>query len=134
NFELEPAAIGEVTEADRLQLHYEAELDADMPVQARSDEAPVYILGGRKLRTDEEIYDYSKEDLNKVFDELTGHPTHGSKRYIYEQYDNQVGSNTVQKSGFGSGVVRVEGTKKAIAMAIDGKSRYVYADPYNGGK
>ena len=69
-----------------------------------------------------------------MFDALIGHPTHGSKRYIYEQYDNQVGANTVHKSGFGSGVVRVEGTDKAIAMAIDGKSRYVYADPLNGGK
>jgi len=134
NFELDAAVIGEVTDSDRLKLYYEDELYADIPVQPLSDEAPVYILEGRKPQTDEKIYDYSKEDLNKVFDELTGHPTHGSKRYIYEQYDNQVGSNTVQKSGFGSGVVRVEGTKKAIAMAIDGKSRYVYADPYNGGK
>src|SRR5699024_3829912 len=123
HFELDAAVIGEVTDSDRLKLYYEDELYADIPVQPLSDEAPVYILEGRKPQTDEKIYDYSKEDLNKVFDELTGHPTHGSKRYIYEQYDNQVGSNTVQKSGFGSGVVRVEGTKKAIAMAIDGKSR-----------
>src|SRR5699024_8108014 len=132
--ELDAAVIGEVTDSDRLKLYYEDELYADIPVQPLSDEAPVYILEVRKPQTDEKIYDYSKEDLNKMFDELTGHPTHGSKRYIYEQYDSQVGSNAVQKSGLGSGVVRVEGTLKAIAMAIDGKSRYVYADPYNGGK
>ncbi|AKG73632.1 phosphoribosylformylglycinamidine synthase subunit PurL [Salinicoccus halodurans] len=134
DFELDAAVIGEVTDSDRLKLYYEEELYADIPVQPLSDEAPVYILEGRKPELDEKAYDYSKKDLNKVFDQLIEHPTHGAKNYIYEQYDNQVGSNTVRKSGFGSGVVRVEGTDKAIAMAIDGKSRYVYADPYNGGK
>ena len=133
-YELDAAVIGEVTDTDRLELFFHDEKYADIPVQPLSDEAPVYILEGEAPAQDETPYSYSDQDLNKVFDALIGHPTHGSKRYIYEQYDNQVGANTVQKSGFGSGVVRVEGTDKAIAMAIDGKSRYVYADPLNGGK
>ncbi|WP_031548299.1 phosphoribosylformylglycinamidine synthase subunit PurL [Salinicoccus luteus] len=133
-YELDSAVIGEVTDTDRLELFFHGEKYADIPVQPLSDEAPVYILEGEAPAQDETPYSYADQDLNKVFDALIGHPTHGSKRYIYEQYDNQVGANTVQKSGFGSGVVRVEGTDKAIAMAIDGKSRYVYADPLNGGK
>ncbi|MCG7332386.1 phosphoribosylformylglycinamidine synthase subunit PurL [Salinicoccus roseus] len=133
-YELDAAVIGEVTDTDRLELFFHDEKYADIPVQPLSDEAPVYILEGEAPAQDETPYSYSDQDLNKVFDALIGHPTHGSKRYIYEQYDNQVGANTVQKSGFGAGVVRVEGTDKAIAMAIDGKSRYVYADPLNGGK
>lgn len=133
-YELDAAVIGEVTDTDHLELFFHDEKYADIPVQPLSDEAPVYILEGEAPAQDETTYSYSDQDLNKVFDALIGHPTHGSKRYIYEQYDNQVGANTVQKSGFGSGVVRVEGTDKAIAMAIDGKSRYVYADPLNGGK
>ncbi|MFB9861502.1 phosphoribosylformylglycinamidine synthase subunit PurL [Salinicoccus siamensis] len=133
-YELDSAVIGEVTDSDRLELFYEGEKYADIPVQPLSDEAPVYVLEGKDPGVDDKTYDYSKEDLNAAFDALLGHPNHGSKRYIYEQYDNQVGSNTVQKSGFGSGIVRVEGTDKAIAMTVDGKSRYVYADPFNGGK
>ena len=133
-YELDSAVIGEVTDSDRLELFYEGERYADIPVQPLSDEAPVYVLEGKDPGVDDKTYDYSKEDLNAAFDALLGHPNHGSKRYIYEQYDNQVGSNTVQKSGFGSGIVRVEGTDKAIAMTVDGKSRYVYADPFNGGK
>ncbi len=133
-YELDAAVIGEVTDTDHLELFFHDEKYADIPVQPLSDEAPVYILEGEAPTQDETTYSYSDQDLNKVFDALIGHPTHGSKRYIYEQYDNQVGANTVQKSGFGSGVVRVERTDKAIAMAIDGKSRYVYADPLNGGK
>ena len=133
-YELDAAVIGEVTDTDRLELFFHDEKYADIPVQPLSDEAPVYILEGEAPTQDATPHSYRDQDLNKVFDALIGHPTHGSKRYIYEQYDNQVGANTVQKSGFGSGVVRVEGTDKAIAMAIDGKSRYVYADPLNGGK
>jgi phosphoribosylformylglycinamidine synthase len=133
-YELDAAVIGEVTDTDHLELFFHDEKYADIPVQPLSDEAPVYILEGEAPAQDATPHSYSDQDLNKVFDALIGHPTHGSKRYIYEQYDNQVGANTVQKSGFGSGVVRVEGTDKAIAMAIDGKSRYVYADPLNGGK
>ncbi|GAA3718073.1 phosphoribosylformylglycinamidine synthase subunit PurL [Salinicoccus jeotgali] len=133
-YELDSAVIGEVTDSDRLELFYEGEKYADIPVQPLSDEAPVYVLEGKNPGVDDKTYDYSKEDLNAAFDALLSHPNHGSKRYIYEQYDNQVGSNTIQKSGFGSGIVRVEGTDKAIAMTVDGKSRYVYADPFNGGK
>ncbi|WP_020006265.1 phosphoribosylformylglycinamidine synthase subunit PurL [Salinicoccus albus] len=131
---LDAAVIGEVTGSDRLCLYYEEDLYADIPVQPLSEEAPVYILEGQQPAPDDKIYEYSRADLNQVFDALSGHPTHGSKDYIYEQFDAQVGANTVQKPGFGSGIVRVEGTDKAVAAALDGKSRYVYADPYNGGK
>lgn len=134
DMELDSAVIGEVTDTDRLLLYYEDALYADIPVQPLSDEAPVYVLEGVKEKEDTPRDDYSNEDLNAVFDDLIKHPTHADKKFIYEQYDNQVGANTVQKSGFGAGVVRVEGTDKAIAVAIDGKSRYVSADPYNGGK
>lgn len=133
-FELDTAVIGEVTDGDTYLLKYEDEVYAEIPVQPLSEEAPVYVLEGEPIEISEVQADYSNANINDVFDQLINHPTHGDKSYIYEQYDNQVGSNTVRKPGFGAGVVRVEGTDKAIAMAVDGKSRYVYADPYNGGK
>jgi phosphoribosylformylglycinamidine synthase II len=134
DLELDAAVIGEVTDSDRLLLYYEDELYADIPVQPLSDEAPVYVLEGLESEGDEPRLNYAEEDLEAAFNTLIQHPTHADKKFIYEQYDNQVGANTIQKSGFGAGVVRVEGTNKAVAMSIDGKSRYVYADPYNGGK
>lgn len=132
--ELDSAVIGEVTDNDRLLLYFENELYADIPVMPLSEEAPEYILEGQEADKDEAREDYSNEDLENVFIQLISHPTHGDKSFIFDQYDSQVGANTVKESGFGSGVTRVEGTDKAISMAIDGKSRYVYADPYNGGK
>ncbi|MFQ3845231.1 phosphoribosylformylglycinamidine synthase subunit PurL [Staphylococcus pseudoxylosus] len=132
--ELDSAVIGEVTDTDRFVLTYEDEVFADIPVQPLSDEAPVYVLEGEVPNYNERKNDYSKVDVESVFDELLQHPTIASKRYLYEQYDQQVGANTIVKPGLQSSVVRVEGTNKAIASTIDGEARYVFNNPYEGGK
>ena len=72
--------------------------------------------------------------MQDVFSKLLKHPTIASKHYLYEQYDQQVGANTIIKPGLQSSVVRVEGTNKAIASTIDGEARYVFNQPYEGGK
>lgn len=132
--ELDSAVIGEVTDTDRFVLTYEDEVFADIPVQPLSDEAPVYVLEGTSPEYNETKNDYSSVDVESVFDQLLQHPTIASKRYLYEQYDQQVGANTLVKPGLQASVVRVEGTDKAIASTIDGEARYVFNNPYEGGK
>ncbi|OAO35353.1 phosphoribosylformylglycinamidine synthase [Staphylococcus saprophyticus] len=132
--ELDSAVIGEVTDTDRFVLTYEDEVFADIPVQPLSDEAPVYVLEGTSPEYNETKNDYSSVDVESVFDQLLQHPTIASKRYLYEQYDQQVGANTIVKPGLQASVVRVEGTDKAIASTIDGEARYVFNNPYEGGK
>ncbi|MBF7023894.1 phosphoribosylformylglycinamidine synthase subunit PurL [Staphylococcus kloosii] len=132
--ELDSAVIGEVTDTDRFVLTYEDEVFADIPVQPLSDEAPVYVLEGEEQVYNQEKNNYDNIDVEQVFNNLLKHPTIASKKYLYEQYDQQVGANTVVKSGLQSSVVRVEGTNKAIASTIDGEARYVYNQPYQGGK
>ncbi len=61
-------------------------------------------------------------------------PNLASRRWIWEQYDQSVGGDTVQRPGGDAAVVRVHGTRKALAMTTDCTPRYVYADPYEGGK
>ena len=131
---LDSAVIGEVTDTDRFVLTYEDEVFADIPVQPLSDEAPVYVLEGTSPEYNETKNDYSSVDVESVFDQLLQHPTIASKRYLYEQYDQQVGANTIVKPGLQASVVRVEGTDKAIASTIDGEARYVFNNPYEGGK
>lgn len=132
--ELDSAVIGEVTDTDRFVLTYEDEVFADIPVHPLSDEAPVYVLEGTSPEYNETKNDYSSVDVESVFDQLLQHPTIASKRYLYEQYDQQVGANTIVKPGLQASVVRVEGTDKAIASTIDGEARYVFNNPYEGGK
>ncbi|OHR53999.1 MULTISPECIES: phosphoribosylformylglycinamidine synthase subunit PurL [unclassified Staphylococcus] len=132
--ELDSAVIGEVTDTDRFVLTYDDEVYADIPVQPLADESPVYILEGEAKEYNTSKNDYSNVDVKDVFHKLLAHPTIASKRYLYEQYDQQVSANTVVKSGLQASVVRVEGTNKAIASTIDGEARYVFNQPYEGGK
>ncbi|UXS36258.1 phosphoribosylformylglycinamidine synthase subunit PurL [Staphylococcus delphini] len=132
--ELDSAVIGEVTDTNRFVLTYEGEVFADIPVEPLADEVPVYILEGEPLQHDAAPNRYDDIDVNDVFDRLLTHPTIASKHYLYDQYDQQVGANTIIKPGLQASVVRVEGTNKAIASTIDGEARYVFNDPYEGGK
>lgn len=132
--ELDSAVIGEVTDTDRFVLSYEGEIYADIPVQPLSDEAPVYVLEGKAAEFADVDHNYDNIDAKDVFTRLLNHPTIASKTWAYSQYDQQVGSNTIIKPGLSAGVTRVEGTKKAIASTIDGEARYVFNNPYEGGK
>ena len=61
-------------------------------------------------------------------------PALASRRWIWEQYDQSVGADTVQRPGGDAAVVRVHGSKKALAITTDCTPRYCYADPVEGGK
>jgi phosphoribosylformylglycinamidine synthase len=65
---------------------------------------------------------------------LIGSPNLASRRWIWEQYDHQVGGDTVQRPGGDAAVVRVHGTDKALSMTTDVTPRYCYVDPFEGGK
>ncbi len=132
--ELDSAVIGEVTDTNRFVLTYDDEVYADIPVEPLADEAPVYILEGEEKDYNTSKNDYTHIDVKDTFFKLLKHPTIASKHYLYDQYDQQVGANTIIKPGLQASVVRVEGTNKAIASTIDGEARYVYNNPYEGGK
>ena len=73
-------------------------------------------------------------DLGADLVKLMGCADLANRRWIFEQYDSQVGADTLQKSGGDAAVVRVHGTHKALAISTDCTPRYCYADPYEGGK
>ena len=98
---------------DRFVLTYDDEVYADIPVQPLADEAPVYILEGEEKNIIHQN-DYSNIDVHDTFIKLLQHPTIASKHHLYEQYDQQVGANTIIKPGLQASVVRVEGTQKLL--------------------
>jgi phosphoribosylformylglycinamidine synthase len=65
--------------------------------------------------------------------ELLASPEIASKRLVWRQYDHQVGTNTVIGPGSDAAVIRIKGTRKAIAIATDGNAAYTHLDPYAGG-
>ena len=136
-WELDFAVIGKTTETGRLQVHHRGALEADIPIPALADEAPVYERP-YQLRKPPTIV--SAEDvpaansMTEVLVKLMGSPHLSSRRWIWEQYDHMVMADTVQRPGGDAAVVRVHGTNKGLALTCDVTPRYCSADPFEGGK
>jgi phosphoribosylformylglycinamidine synthase len=140
-WELDFAVIGEVTDTGNMVLEFDGEVVCDIPLGPLADEAPCYErpyisqdeykawAGIKPLEDVPESTDIAADLLK-----LMASPNIASRRWIWEQYDSQVGGDTVQRPGGDAAVVRVHGTKKALAITTDCTPRYVYADPVEGGK
>lgn len=144
-WDLDCVAIGKVVEGDRLKIIHNGELMADLPVLALTDEAPKYNRPMAKPspesrvqspRSTETQKDFGPEtaDLELALKALLSSPNICSKRWVYEQYDTMVRTNTVITPGADAAVIRVKETRRAIAMCLDGNGKFTAIDPKNGAK
>jgi len=146
---LEGVIVGEVIREPRLRILHHGEVVADIPNQSLTDDCPLYQRpigtwarpGQIKVPLDppasvlEELKkprDYTA-DLKK----LLASPNICSKRWVYEQYDSMVQTNTVQGPGGEAGVMRIKGSgtpghERGLAMALAGNGRWCYLDPKLG--
>jgi phosphoribosylformylglycinamidine synthase subunit PurL len=138
-YDLEAVAIGKVTDDKKLRLIHKGETVADVPVDALAEDAPVYHKPSQEpayfrefQATEQEIPQV--DDLKDTLVKILSQPTVASKEWVYEQYDYMVRTNTVVSPGSDASVLRIRGTRKALAMTVDCNSRYVYLDPETGGK
>ncbi|WP_096155813.1 MULTISPECIES: phosphoribosylformylglycinamidine synthase subunit PurL [Bacillus] len=136
---LEAVAIGKVTDDKMLRLVHDGAVIAEVPVDALAEEAPVYNKPSKEPAYYAEFQAMEVEvpevtDYNETLMSLLQQPTIASKEWVYDQYDYQVRTNTVVCPGSDAAVVRIRGTKKALAMTTDCNSRYIYLDPEVGGK
>ena len=139
-WELDFAVIGEVTDTGHMVLEWQGEVVCDIPLGPLADDAPLY---DRPAMPKDEYLAWAgiapmtnrpdTADVGADLLRLLASPNLSSRRWIYEQYDSQVGADTLQTGG-DAGVVRVHGTRKALAITTDCTPRYCYADPYEGGK
>jgi len=134
-WELDFAVIGITTDTNRLVIKHKGEVAADMPITALSDAAPVYErpYKVREPVRGEPAYDKSCSVLASL-EKILAAPDMASRRWIWEQYDHSVMNDTRQAPGGDAAVVRVHGTKKALAITTDVTPRYCKADPFEGGK
>ncbi|MDP2726701.1 MAG: phosphoribosylformylglycinamidine synthase subunit PurL, partial [Dehalococcoidia bacterium] len=138
-YDLHSDIVGEVTtdglvvirDGDQVVAQAPAQVIADSPVYHRESRRPSYLdeLQSMDLSGLPEPSDYGQALLD-----LLSSPNIASKEYVYRQYDHQVLTNTLVVPGAGdAAVLRIKGTRKAIAIATDGNPRYCYLDPYAGG-
>ncbi len=134
-WELDFAVIGVTTDTKRLVVKHKGKIEADMPITALSDEAPVYErpFVKREPAKGTPAYDKSRSVLGSL-QKILGSADMASRRWIWEQYDNSVMNDTLQHPGGDAAVVRVHGSKKALAITTDVTPRYCKADPFEGGK
>lgn len=136
---LEAVAVGKVTDDKHLRLLHHGEVVADVPVDSLAEDAPVYHKPSAEPAYFREFQAIENEipkveDYKETLLELLQQPTIASKEWVYGQYDYQVRTNTVVTPGSDASVVRIRGTRKALAMTTDCNSRYLYLDPETGGK
>ncbi len=140
-WELDFAVIGEVTDTGHMVLTFQGETVCDIPLGPLAEDAPLYDRPALSL-ADYKVWANvaplgtvsESADLGADLVKLIGCPDLANRRWIFEQYDSQVGADTLQKSGGDAAVVRIHGGNKALAMSTDCTPRYCYADPYEGGK
>ena len=142
-WDLHAVVIGHVTDTGRVEYHKDGELKASIPAESLvlGGGAPVYIRETAKPAYLEEKQGY---DIDSIWDdtpvrerilELMTSPNVASKRWIFEQYDSMVRTNTVVGPGASdAAVVRIKGTDKGLAVKTDCNGRFVYLNPRRGGQ
>src|SRR6476659_9910840 len=134
-WELDFAVIGEVTDTGHMVLEFNGEVVCDIPLDPLADEAPLYERPHAIPKAPEPLTDIPEStDIAADLLKLMASPALASRRWVWEQYDQSVGADTVQRPGGDAAVVRVHGSKKALAITTDVTPRYCFADPNEGGK
>ena len=138
-WDLDAVEIGRVTGDGILRVSMDGQVVAEVPVRALTEEAPVYEKPTARpgwldaLQAFDPLTLPEPPDYEAAFLRLLASPTIASKQWVYRQYDQQVGTNTLVLPGSDAGVLRIKGTPKAIVVTTDGNARYVFLDPYQGG-
>jgi phosphoribosylformylglycinamidine synthase len=141
-WDLDAAVIGEVTDGGMLTLSMHGEVVADIPAAQLAEDAPAYDREYVKPGYINELGAFDPgslpapddEKISSMIIEFMSSPALCSKRWIYSQYDHQVGCGTAIKPGGDAAVVRIPGTDKGIALTTDVNPRYCYLFPREGAK
>jgi phosphoribosylformylglycinamidine synthase II len=143
-WDLDAVVIGQVVEGDRLRIWHNGSLEADLPVLALTDEAPKYERpvaepkrqgeGDRAGERNVSPWLTYTSSHSEALRKLLASPNIASKRWVYEQYDTMVRTNTAILPGADAAVVRIKETRISIAMCLDGNGKFVAIDPREGAK
>jgi phosphoribosylformylglycinamidine synthase len=136
---LDAVEIGTVTTGNALRVLEHGKVVAEIPNPALTDDAPVYKrpLARWEPPVPREMPDQIKlgetSDFTGRLKQLLASPNICGKRWVWQQYDHMVQTNTVEAPGAGdAGVIRIKDSKRGLAMALDGNGRWCYLDPRLG--
>ncbi|MGL4320350.1 MAG: AIR synthase-related protein, partial [Paracoccaceae bacterium] len=133
-WDLDFAIVGETIPEDRFLILQGNDVKADLPLSKLSSSAPEYDRPWVATPTPAPLGPIPAITPIAGLRALISSPSYAHKAWVWEQYDSQVGADTIRRPGMGAGVVRVHGTTKALAFTSDVTPRYVKANPVEGGK
>ncbi|MDA7487935.1 phosphoribosylformylglycinamidine synthase subunit PurL [Candidatus Pelagibacter ubique] len=135
---LDFAIIGQTTKSKKIELYFNEEKVADIPVNTLVENSPMYDRKWKKAKLPKKIKvekeQFKTLKIKNVLNKILSNPNVCSKEWIWQQYDHTVMGDTIQKPGGDAGVVRVHGTNKAVAATVDSSAVYCWAHPLSGGK
>ena len=135
---LDFAVIGQTTKSKKIELYFDEEKVADIPVNTLVENSPMYDRKWKKAKLPKRIKvkkeQFKTLKIKNVLNKILSNPNVCSKEWIWQQYDHTVMGDTIQKPGGDAGVVRVHGTNKAVAASVDSSAVYCWAHPLSGGK
>ena len=121
-----------IREGERIVADIDIALLTDPPLYRRQGVPPEWQEEARRLNLSA-LPDVTPQSAGEVLLRLLASPNVCAKHAVFRQYDHQVGNNTVVLPGSDAAVLRVKGTRKAIALSSDANGRYCYLDPHQGG-
>ncbi|MDA9076512.1 phosphoribosylformylglycinamidine synthase subunit PurL [bacterium] len=135
---LDFAVIGQTTKSKKIEIYFNEEKVADIPVNTLVENSPMYDRKWKKAKLPKKIKvekeQFKTLKVKNVLNKILSNPNVCSKEWIWQQYDHTVMGDTIQKPGGDAGVVRVHGTNKAVAASVDSSAVYCWAHPLSGGK
>ena len=135
---LDFAVIGKTTNSKNIVINFNNEKVAEIPLDFLAENAPLYDRKWKKTKLPQKInfknQDFKSLKLKDCLIKILNNPNIADKQWVWDQYDHTVMGDTIQKPGGDAGVVRIHGTKKAVAASVDSSATYCYAHPLTGGK
>jgi phosphoribosylformylglycinamidine synthase II len=136
---LDATVVGDVKDGGLLVVKDHGKVVAEIPAHPLAEEGPVYnrpmAQPAARKETDKDWFVFAAAgiDFTENFKKLLASPTIASKRWITDQYDSMVRTNTLAGPGSSdAAVVRIKETKRALALATDGNGRWCALNPRVG--
>jgi phosphoribosylformylglycinamidine synthase subunit PurL len=136
---LDAVEVGKVIPENTMRVLHHGKVVAEIPNEALTDDAPVYQRPLERWETPvprempEGIKLGQAVDFTADLKKLLNSSNICGKRWVWQQYDSMVQTNTVEGPGAGeAGVIRIKGSQRGLSMALDGNGRWCYLDPRLG--
>ena len=132
---LDFAIIGQLTNSKKLELEFNKKNVCSIPIHSLGDNAPKYkrdFITYSYPKAINHDSDIEKLDIKDSLIKILSHHNYSNKSWVWEQYDHMVMTDTIQKPGGDSAVVRYHGKNKGIAATVDCVPRYCKAHPKSG--